>query len=276
MSNDQQTMSHHSPPLRILALILGGMFISLLILALAPLLLRQTAHSLDTPSPIAVRLIPPIPEQIITPPEPLQEPEPPPPPELVQPELDMPPQELPELIPPDLELPDLQPESPNLDPPDLAPLPPLTPRIDMPALSQVALSSLPLQSSPLQLQVQLEVAKAPAPRAMPRPPPQPPAPTRFNLNEVDRHPEAVSNMPPVYPFQARRSGVEGQVRIRFLVDAAGAVQELRIVEAQPEGIFERAVEQTIPRWRFKPGQKDGRTVETWVETTIRFQLEGRS
>ncbi len=271
-------MNNRLTLLRPLVLTLGGILISLLVLALGPLLLRQTEPLRHAPAPVAVRLIPLPPQDIRPPAEPWQEPEPPPPPpELVQPDLELPPPELPEIVPPNLKLPDLQPELPQLALSELNPLPPVTPQLDLPALNPVALSHLPLQSSPLQLQVQLEVAKAPAPRALPRPA-APPASTRtrFDLDEVDRQPEAVSNMPPVYPFQARRTGTEGQVRIRFLVDASGAVRELHIVEAQPAGFFEHAVEQTIPRWRFKPGQKDGHAVETWMETTIRFQLDRRS
>lgn len=93
--------------------------------------------------------------------------------------------------------------------------------------------------------------------------------------EEDQPPMVTAQIPPPYPFLARRRGIEGWVRVRFLVDRQGQVRELTIVKAQPPGVFEDTVRRTLPRWRFRPGVKDGRPVDTWVETVIRFKLEGR-
>jgi protein TonB len=103
----------------------------------------------------------------------------------------------------------------------------------------------------------------------------PPPPSRFTLGQVDQPPMVTAQIPPPYPFLARRRGIEGWVRVRFLVDRQGQVRELTIVKAQPPGVFEDTVRRTLPRWRFRPGVKDGRPVDTWVETVIRFKLEGR-
>jgi protein TonB len=92
------------------------------------------------------------------------------------------------------------------------------------------------------------------------------------VGEIDEQPVGIATIKPVYPFHARRRGTEGYVTVQFLVDRAGEVQELSIVEAKPSGVFERSVRKTVPRWRFRPGKKDGRAVETWVRMTIRFEL----
>lgn len=97
---------------------------------------------------------------------------------------------------------------------------------------------------------------------------------RFNMNEVDRVPTRISNKPPHYPYRARRMSIEGYVKVRFLVDCSGAIHDLTIIEARPEGVFEPEVMKTLPRWKFKPARKDGRTVETWMKTTIEFKLTG--
>jgi len=100
-----------------------------------------------------------------------------------------------------------------------------------------------------------------------------PRPQRFSLGQVDRAPLAKGQVPPPYPYLARRRGIEGAVTVRFLVDRQGEVRNLEVVEAKPPGIFEESVLKTVNRWRFAPGVKDGEAVETWVETTIRFKLE---
>lgn len=102
-----------------------------------------------------------------------------------------------------------------------------------------------------------------------------PGPTSYELGQVDRAPMIASQLPPPYPYTARRRGIEGAVQVRFLVDEKGRVQHLEITGAQPPGVFEESVLRTVPRWRFQPGRKDGQAVATWVETTIRFKLEDR-
>ncbi len=61
--------------------------------------------------------------------------------------------------------------------------------------------------------------------------------------------------------------------VRFLVDRTGAVRKLTILEANPPDIFNDTVMKTLEKWTFKPGRKDGKDVETWITTQIRFELE---
>jgi periplasmic protein TonB len=66
----------------------------------------------------------------------------------------------------------------------------------------------------------------------------------------------------------------GEVVVRFVVDAQGAVRRARVVQssrAEFEGPALRAVE----RWRFRPGRKAGRAVATWMEVPIAFALPDR-
>jgi len=103
----------------------------------------------------------------------------------------------------------------------------------------------------------------------------PPGPGRFDMGQVDQLPMAYGRVPPEYPYLARRRGIEGAVKIRFLVDTQGRVMHLQVLAAEPKGVFEESVLRTVQRWRFKPGVKDGAPVETWVETAVRFTLDGK-
>lgn len=89
---------------------------------------------------------------------------------------------------------------------------------------------------------------------------------------LDNPPVAISKRPPAYPLRARREAIEGRVEIELLVNDRGGVDDVRIIEAQPPGVFEESVKQTVPGWRFKPGILMGRPVKTLVATTIRFEL----
>ena len=125
-----------------------------------------------------------------------------------------------------------------------------------------------LEAPELELEINPKLAMGPALLA-------PRLKTAYGLGEVDRAPLVTGRIPPPYPYSARRRGVQGWVKIRFLVDRKGSVRRISVVEAQPSGVFEESVLRSVSRWRFRPGIKDGRPVDTWVETTIRFKLEGR-
>lgn len=96
--------------------------------------------------------------------------------------------------------------------------------------------------------------------------------TRFNSNEVDQQPKGVATTQPMYPYRAKRLGIEGMVRIRFLVNRAGSTDLFKILQSEPAGEFDKVVEKTIKRWKFKPAKREGQVVETWMETTIEFKL----
>ena len=96
----------------------------------------------------------------------------------------------------------------------------------------------------------------------------------FETSQVDRQPRVIRQVPPIYPFSARRRGISGEVVVRFLVDREGRVDRLAFVKAEPPGVFEESVRQAVSRWRFTPGLYQGRPVPTWVVLPIKFRLEG--
>lgn len=94
----------------------------------------------------------------------------------------------------------------------------------------------------------------------------------FELGEVDQAPRTLVRIPPVYPFRARNMGIEGAVRVRFLVGIDGKAGQITILEADPPGIFEDAVIQAVKSWRFEATVRDGRKVSAWIVAPLRFQL----
>lgn len=95
----------------------------------------------------------------------------------------------------------------------------------------------------------------------------------YMSSELDAPLTAMAKVPPVYPPRATRLGLQGWVKIRFVVTQEGLVENVEILEAEPEGVFENAVVNCVSRWRFRPGTVDGVAVATQAQTTIRFQLE---
>lgn len=79
---------------------------------------------------------------------------------------------------------------------------------------------------------------------------------------------------PNYPARALSRGVEGFVELSFTVNELGQVVDPIVLNAQPEGYFERAALQSIQRWRYTPTTEGGIPVPTYdVRQRIVFQMD---
>lgn len=95
----------------------------------------------------------------------------------------------------------------------------------------------------------------------------------YSIGELDGPLTPLVRVPPMYPMIAKRRGIEGWVKVKFLVTEQGGVDRIEILEANPEKIFDQSVVRCVSSWRFSPGKVQGEPVNTWVMTTIRFELE---
>lgn len=93
----------------------------------------------------------------------------------------------------------------------------------------------------------------------------------FNITELDRVPEPIVRTPPVFPYEMKREGVTARVRAGFIVDSQGNVIMPYIVSSTHTG-FERSAIEAIKKWKFRPGMKGGRKVNTRVEQPIDFKV----
>ncbi len=78
---------------------------------------------------------------------------------------------------------------------------------------------------------------------------------------------------PQYPRRALRSGIEGRVTVQFDVGADGLINDLKIIDATPDGVFDRSVAEAIHQFRFLPQRVNGYPVITKnVTETFVFKL----
>lgn len=91
--------------------------------------------------------------------------------------------------------------------------------------------------------------------------------------EPDRDFIPVSRIPPQYPYQATRRRIEGWVRLSFRVTETGTVEDIVLLESEPEGIFDRAAMRAVSRWTFQPRLVDGQPVAARAEQVVEFKLK---
>lgn len=94
----------------------------------------------------------------------------------------------------------------------------------------------------------------------------------FSLGEVDTPPRLVRYIPPLYPTMAKRRRIEGKVLLRALITTEGKAEQISVVSAEPEGIFEEVAQKALSRWTFRPGILEGKEVPTWIEIPVAFTL----
>jgi len=80
------------------------------------------------------------------------------------------------------------------------------------------------------------------------------------------------NLRKYYPAQARRSGFEGDVVLRLLIDADGSIAKVEVVSDPGEGLGAAAA-QAVRELRFEPAKVNGVAVATTVPFTIHFTLD---
>jgi protein TonB len=88
---------------------------------------------------------------------------------------------------------------------------------------------------------------------------------------LDRTPHARFQSAPIYPFEAKRAGVSGEVQVEFIVDERGRVSEQRVVRSS-DRIFEEATLRAVARWQFEPGRRHGKIVRFRMTVPVLFNL----
>ena len=78
---------------------------------------------------------------------------------------------------------------------------------------------------------------------------------------------------PVYPREAQVDGTEGWVDLEFVVDPNGRPRDVRAVDSQPAGRFERAAVAAVTQYQYEPFARGGEVFERRVRLRIRFALQ---
>lgn len=116
--------------------------------------------------------------------------------------------------------------------------------------------------------------------------PSPPAPKAdpvatlprryFTSREVDTPAVAREQPPLIYPEDPFMWKLRGVVRVRVFINERGAVDEARVVHAEPRGDFEEAALDAVRRMVYEPAIKDGRPVKSQKLIEVTFDpYEGR-
>lgn len=184
-------------------------------------------------------------------------------------------------------VPPRKPPPPPAAPPQPAPPPPrkAPPPAPAPAVKRPAPAPAPrpvAEAAPAAPVVAPAPSPTPAPAAPPAPippkaaptpavPPAPPPPPRIDLPSSSA--DYLNNPKPAYPSMSRRMGEQGKVIVRVLIGADGVPQRAEIQQSSGFDRLDKAAYETVLRWRYTPGKRNGVAETMWFNVPINFVLE---
>jgi TonB family protein len=94
----------------------------------------------------------------------------------------------------------------------------------------------------------------------------------FEEGQTDENPVPIFTPAVEYPERAREQGIQGVLKVEFIIDISGRVQSVTILESPHPSISAEA-RKTIAQWRFKPARNKGVPVRVRRRLPIEFKIE---
>lgn len=67
-------------------------------------------------------------------------------------------------------------------------------------------------------------------------------------------PQLIERNIEIYPSRAWAHDKEGYVKITYDINAAGKVENAKVVEAEPKNLFEKSALDSIYKWKYEPNK----------------------
>jgi TonB family protein len=90
------------------------------------------------------------------------------------------------------------------------------------------------------------------------------------LNNFDA--KLLNSVSPVYPYLAKRRGIEMEVKVNFIIDRDGRVKDLKFDQQSKLIYFKSAIRSAMRKWRFNPATENNSKVESSMTKIFSFSL----
>jgi protein TonB len=93
----------------------------------------------------------------------------------------------------------------------------------------------------------------------------------FDISQLDQIPVARFQAQAQYPYEMKRQGIDGQVIVQFICDLDGNVRDAYALSSTHRE-FEAPAVQAVSKWKFKPGRRGGKNVNTRMSVPFVFNI----
>ena len=101
----------------------------------------------------------------------------------------------------------------------------------------------------------------------------PPAPAAPKIELPSSNAAYLQNPAPAYPAISKRMGEQGKVVLRVFINTDGLPQKIEINQSSGFDRLDRQAQDTVLRWKFVPGKRNGVPEAMWYLVPINFVLE---
>lgn len=101
----------------------------------------------------------------------------------------------------------------------------------------------------------------------------PPAPAAPKIELPSSNAAYLQNPAPAYPAISKRMGEQGKVVLRVFISTDGLPQKIEINQSSGFDRLDRQAQDTVLRWKFVPGKRNGVPEAMWNVVPIQFVLE---
>ncbi|MEY4979666.1 MAG: hypothetical protein RLZZ352_1936 [Pseudomonadota bacterium] len=99
------------------------------------------------------------------------------------------------------------------------------------------------------------------------------APTPPKVELPSSQADYLNNPPPAYPALSKRLGEQGKVVLRVFIEADGRATQAEIRSSSGYDRLDQTAMQTVLRWRYVPGKRNGVAEAMWYVVPIQFVLD---
>lgn len=93
----------------------------------------------------------------------------------------------------------------------------------------------------------------------------------------DKEARPVFRVTPKYPISAANNGIEGWVDLSFDINEIGQVENVKVVNAEPKKIFDRAAKRALKKWKYQAKVLNGKAVmQTGLSVRLDFNMNEQS
>lgn len=86
----------------------------------------------------------------------------------------------------------------------------------------------------------------------------------YAASELDVYPRLLTPLAALWPRGAAEGSRRARARIMVWINAAGGVEDVKVMETEPEGELEQTMREALAAARFSAGRRDGRPVRSRV------------
>ena len=94
----------------------------------------------------------------------------------------------------------------------------------------------------------------------------------YTSAEVDSPAAWIVQIDPIYPEEAYKNLVEGFVMFTGVINEAGSLTEIKIIDSSPKGVFERNAIKALKKWKYMPATIRGKAVKTHHTEKLEFKI----